>query len=87
MGGSKYKIHTFDVKIYAPFLEDQMDPKSAVGGSKPISHYFTVLKIVKGSFLVSKLYKTDKQLQVKNFKGALHDVLGCDRLRGDTIVD
>ena len=37
IGGSKYKIHTFDVKIYAPFLEDQMDPKSAVGRSKPIS--------------------------------------------------
>ena len=68
-----------------------MDPKFCSRRIKAYfkdrAHCFTVSKDVKGSFLVSKLYKTDKQLQVKNFKGALHDVLGCDRLRGDTTVD
>ena len=35
MGESKYKIHTFDV--YLKMSKDQMDPKFAVGGPKPIS--------------------------------------------------
>ena len=38
--GSKCKVRTFDffehVKIYALFWEDQIDPKSALGGPKPI---------------------------------------------------
>ena len=41
MRESKYKIRTFDVFLkiskFRRFLEDQMDPKSAVGGPKPIS--------------------------------------------------